>query len=298
MNCREFEANVTELANGVLNGLKQNEALAHARSCRRCGAVLESERRLSADLRALASLQGAEEAPPDFERRLVSVFRAQAAGKSVNANSAAGRSGTVRRPVPNHFPRAHPILRNWRLWGATAAGLVLGILAFSSLRHRPAVRPAEPAAQTRPTAPVNPGPEIPVPRPPSFARTAASQAALERAPVGRRAQAQPQKARPRPERPIERQGVIEAEISTDFYAIPYVEPALPGETMRIVRTRVPRSSLAAFGFPVNSDRAFDTIQADVLVGEDNIARAVRFVQQWQLPRAASGATPVNARYVR
>ena len=40
----------------------------------------------------------------------------------------------------------------------------------------------------------------------------------------------------------------------------------------------PRSALAAFGLPMNEQRAEETIQADVVLGEDGLARAVRFVK--------------------
>ncbi len=79
---------------------------------------------------------------------------------------------------------------------------------------------------------------------------------------------------------------VVAEVATDFYVIPYSEPVRADESMRVVRTDVPRSSLAAFGLPVNDERAFDPIPADVLVGEDNVARAIRFVREWRLPSPA------------
>ena len=46
----------------------------------------------------------------------------------------------------------------------------------------------------------------------------------------------------------------------------------------MVRVRLPRSALAAFGLPMNEQRAEETIQADVVLGEDGLARAVRFVK--------------------
>jgi hypothetical protein len=43
----------------------------------------------------------------------------------------------------------------------------------------------------------------------------------------------------------------------------------------IVRVRMERASLAAFGLPVNEDEASDWIQVDLLVGSDGSAQAVR-----------------------
>jgi len=56
---------------------------------------------------------------------------------------------------------------------------------------------------------------------------------------------------------------------------------LPGSSLQdvedgaIVRVRMERASLAAFGLPVNEDEASDWIQVDVLVGIDGSAQAVR-----------------------
>jgi len=45
-----------------------------------------------------------------------------------------------------------------------------------------------------------------------------------------------------------------------------------------VRVQVLRSALIAFGVPMNMERAGELITADVVVGEDGLARAIRFVQ--------------------
>lgn len=66
------------------------------------------------------------------------------------------------------------------------------------------------------------------------------------------------------------------EVVTEF--IPVVYDPEPVEHGRMVRVRLPRSALAAFGLPMNEQRAEETIQADVVLGEDGLARAVRFVK--------------------
>jgi hypothetical protein len=42
--------------------------------------------------------------------------------------------------------------------------------------------------------------------------------------------------------------------------------------------RLPRSTLLPFGFPLDETRASESVNADVLFGEDGLARAIRFVQ--------------------
>jgi hypothetical protein len=45
-----------------------------------------------------------------------------------------------------------------------------------------------------------------------------------------------------------------------------------------VRVELPRSALSSFGIPVNADHAGGRVKADVLLGEDGTARAIRFVR--------------------
>jgi hypothetical protein len=69
-----------------------------------------------------------------------------------------------------------------------------------------------------------------------------------------------------------------SEITTAF--IPLVQDAgfAQSEGAHLVRVELPRSALASFGIPVNADRAGGRVKADVLLGEDGTARAIRFVR--------------------
>jgi len=46
---------------------------------------------------------------------------------------------------------------------------------------------------------------------------------------------------------------------------------------QIVRVTLPRTTLLAFGVPMNMERAGELVTADVMLGEDGVARAIRFV---------------------
>ena len=67
-------------------------------------------------------------------------------------------------------------------------------------------------------------------------------------------------------------------VYTEFIPVVYGQPFRPEDGGRIVRVRMPRTTLVSFGLPVNQDRLDERIQADVLLGEDNLVRAVRFEQ--------------------
>jgi hypothetical protein len=66
------------------------------------------------------------------------------------------------------------------------------------------------------------------------------------------------------------------EIATDYLPLPYSD--VPLESGVIVRLEVPRSALVSFGLAPADAEVSGTVQADVLVGEDGLARAVRFIR--------------------
>jgi len=54
------------------------------------------------------------------------------------------------------------------------------------------------------------------------------------------------------------------------------EPILAGELVRIVRMRLPTSTLAALGVRSAAGDLAESVDVDVIVGEDGVARAIRF----------------------
>lgn len=69
-----------------------------------------------------------------------------------------------------------------------------------------------------------------------------------------------------------------AEVATDFLPLPYYH--VPMNTGSTVRIEVPAQTLVSFGLAPGDFREGDgKVLADVLVGEDGLARAVRFVRR-------------------
>jgi len=67
------------------------------------------------------------------------------------------------------------------------------------------------------------------------------------------------------------------EVAEDFYRLPDADILPPLDSAVIVRVQLPISSLVAMGVPVDEDRANESIQADLLLGQDGLARGVRFL---------------------
>jgi hypothetical protein len=71
---------------------------------------------------------------------------------------------------------------------------------------------------------------------------------------------------------------VDEDADTSFYPLPEAE-ALPAlENAMVVRVQLPVSSLQLMGVPVSEERADASVQADLLLGQDGLARAVRLAQ--------------------
>ncbi len=152
---------------------------------------------------------------------------------------------------------ARPGKRIWWLGAAAAAVAALLMLTFF-------VMPREPQIVKVPTLPPAPTTEPTRVVAPVYRET--------RKPPARTLRA----AHRKPAMPKLRSAEEGREVVTEF--IPVIYDPEPVEHGRMVRVRLPRSALAAFGLPINEQRAEETIQADVVLGEDGLARAVRFVK--------------------
>ncbi len=162
------------------------------------------------------------------------------------ADEGQGPAPEVEKALLRAFQRRHRSLwtRSAASWGALAASIALVWMVT-----RPAAKPVR--LETTMIVPPK-AVEIPVaPAPPTLAAARAS--------------------RPKPAR-----AAAKREIATDF--IPVMLDPDPFERGRLVRVQLPRSALTAFGLPVNEERFEERIKADVLVGEDGLARAIRFVK--------------------
>lgn len=312
MNCQEFENSFEALARGALTDARERaDALAHEKTCAACAARLADERALSAGLRALASGMKETVAPARVEATLLAAFRARAASaavapasmrESVNVVPFAGRV----EAVPVEAPRVEA--RRWS-WAKTAA--VASLAAAASLALFVLVQTRERVNATRgagevaghanqskmiePPPPVEsgvqPAPKVASAKAAENETTADTPTSLAAA-VDDRASRASFSPRVRAVNASygeggERGGRNSAvrgsetaaqELATEF--IPLVQSAQfpQAEEAHLVRVELPRTALASFGLPVNAEASSGRVKADVLLGEDGVARAIRFVR--------------------
>ncbi len=67
--------------------------------------------------------------------------------------------------------------------------------------------------------------------------------------------------------------------SGEFIPLPNAEQVGENDDVNVVRMEVPRSAMLAVGLPVSLGRESELVEADVMLGSDGLARAVRFVNE-------------------
>lgn len=64
-----------------------------------------------------------------------------------------------------------------------------------------------------------------------------------------------------------------------FIPLPNTQRLDPNEDVNVVRVEVPRSAMMAVGLAVSADSVSELVEADVMLGQDGVARAIRFVDE-------------------
>lgn len=254
MNCQSFESVVTDLAREqLIEAVLREEALQHSGACSACAARLSEERSLSTDLRALVAEMNSLGAPERVESLLLAAFNEQ-------------------RLVPQVRPQRGNYL------GLAAAAVLLmafaiGVAAWNL--RAPLESGAGDVVASKPTAdaPLPVVSSSPEPQPSATVKPEKDSDLSKRRQV-----AKSRRSNVRPDASQRVAARSETEVATDFMPIGYVNSASLQDSGSIVRVELPRSTIVSMGFAVNMDRYGERVKADVLMGADGLARAIRFVQ--------------------
>lgn len=291
MNCKNFEAVISDLAREqMLEAHTRESALGHTEECAECLAMLEDERALQRGLRSLAATMSHLEAPASVEANLVAKFRERPATLQVS-------------PVVVQMPQRASTWRRWYPHAVAAAVLLMFAIGGASVLRLREAGPAASSTERAASGGKAIGRTTPVSSTP-IAGTAADAEAesteiakAESTDEGREPGLKlttdevvaimgttTAQRRPGPKSVLRsrigesRKTSPDGEIATDFMPVSYGDNLNEIDNGRIVRVEMPRSALAQFGIPVNMERANERIKADVLIGEDGMARAIRFVR--------------------
>jgi hypothetical protein len=303
MNCQEFLSNIDGLARGaLLDARTRDDAAVHEESCDVCAVRLADERALTAGLRSLAAKMSDAETPARAESALLSAFRSHAAVEP-RVSSTPSTSSNVVSLSEHAGERQWSWVKSVAVAALAAAAVALFMLVPPYLSSPPPAK--ESASKNSQDAPIqtpNGG----------AAATSAARNETARADDGRGAPSSegpasaaskgvdedgPSQASTPRRNAVRGMNVVynstrsassnrgtsaeladAREITTEF--IPLVQDGgfAQSEGMHLVRVELPRSALSSFGIPVNAEQSGGRVKADVLLGEDGTARAIRFVR--------------------
>ena len=248
MNCQNFEKLALDLArNSLLDATTRDQGLIHTEGCERCAARLAEERALLARVRAVVAEIAGEEPPARVDAALLAAFRAQ---------TAATASSTV---IPA-FGRS----RHWSSWklAACAAGILILISVMAIFWKPTSSRMPRREEQAVAPAPVN-TPGHPAAPPDGRDQMAAEQPKILPKRVHRRESAD---------------SPDEVEVVTRFFPLREGEDLTTLDSLQVVRVELPGSAFGEVGLPVDPETVNEPVKADVVLGQDGMARAIRFVR--------------------
>lgn len=256
MNCQDFEKLVLALARDqLLEAGRCAQGLAHTEVCARCAARLTEERALLGGMHLVVAELAREEVPARVETALLTAFRAQAA----------------QRDTPLREVLA--INRRWGQWrmvAAYAAVILLAVLVSVTWLKR-AADVQKQIVQHAPSP--TPSPDSPKEAPASQRIREVAEPKLANVPTKTLHRTPSHRMRQASSNNSE-----EAEVVTQFFPLREGEDLAALESLRMLRVELPGSALGEVGLPVAPDTANLLVKADVVLGEDGLARAIRFVR--------------------
>lgn len=254
MNCQRFTDVVSELSRGqIMEADVRTDALVHSQGCEECAQRLTSEEALTRALQALSVQLQTKQASDGLEFELRKAFRDRRVLPSTAAVATSSR----------------------RYWLAVAAAILLVVGSFVVIRLRetqpsPEIQVGSRENNARPQE--SPSPEKVV----ANSSRGESQRAVQIQPRRRHWASAKRKSQNQKADAVATNHA--REIATEFIPLSYSSGVSLQDGGQIVRVELPRSALVKFGLPVNVERLNEKVKADVWLGVDGFAHAIRFVQ--------------------
>jgi len=282
MSCRNIETTIIELARGqMVEARVKEDALSHMQACKPCAARFTDEQTLTSGLRAVAAIATTIETPARIEAALLSAFR----------------QGATSSPFVLDNAPTRPLATPWLPWSiaAAAAILILSVFALPRLLSDSSPKLAEKGASDERLIHRS-SPAIKTSDPTS----AHDNSGIKSSENVENIEQQSRGVSPMPLQADRRRPLVQTaslrnrsvrgsdniqpdinsneEITTEFLPLTYGSNLSQLDDGQVVRVELPRSALQSFGLSVNAERASERVKADVLLGHDGVARAIRFVR--------------------
>lgn len=268
MSCQDFKRVVEELADGrLMDAAARDAGLAHAAVCVECAARLMEARGIGAGLRVAARAE-TEEAPARVRQALLASFAEQHRGDfTEQKHDDVAPSNVVELPSR----------RAARWWGAAAVAaavlLLLGLTSWVRFSKDGSQAPSQQLSAT-PPAPAQP----PVENKEAKPGILVEDAVVQKTPL-KKSQTRTSKASRSLKGKAQHESATVAQSGNNEYLpLTYLADATAMESGTVVRVELSRSALISLGVPVEIDRSDELLKADVVLGDDGVARAIRLVR--------------------
>jgi hypothetical protein len=256
MKCEEFKANVNELVFEKLAAMdKREDAMSHAALCASCALLLTESQDVQSALRSTARAE-TDEAHPRVRSALLTAFAQQHTTPVAAVVDIATHRTRTRITVA--------------IMTAAAAILMVFLLRPVILKIKTTAAPVDSQAASSATAPKATAATVPsgihtfTPEPPaviSHARPHPHVAVRESRAVATS---------------IPRE-TISTKTSNEYFPLTYLASSTAMESGTVVRVQLSRAALISLGLPLGNDRTEQVLKADLIVGDDGVARAIRLV---------------------
>lgn len=265
MNCEDFKTVVHELAHDDLMAADlRSQGLAHATFCAKCASRLSEAKHVRAVLQTAASAE-TQEAPARVKKSLLAAFAEQ------------GKNAVTPAPVVEISSR-----RRWLSVAAIAAAAVLLIALVLPVL----LKLAKPAPRNE-SAKVDGGNPVQTTTTPERKQDKTAALPIDKKSINaqKESRVSAPRATVRPPRTHERAPATNLtdmastkKNTNEYVPLTYLASATAMESGTVVRVQLSRSALRSLGLPLNIERADGLIKADLVVGDDGVARAIRLVE--------------------
>jgi hypothetical protein len=265
MNCEDFNNIIKELADYKPMAVTTRDAgVSHVALCADCAAKLANARAVSANL-LLAAGAESEAAPARIKEDLMAAFAAQQQTTS----------------APNSVvPISSRVKLGWWAAAAVAAAAVIVFAVMLPLWRGPAPNTQQSVAVKAPGV-ETPG-ETPRKTPsetPKVAPVVPPLGIEQPTGVSGRAHGKQRALRPGSPRVVTANPNLTVARNTinEYIPLTYLAAATAIDTGTIVRVQLSRSALVRLGLPINIESSSETVKAEVVMGDDGVARAIRLI---------------------
>jgi len=277
MTCDDCQAIIIDTARGTgVDRTLRDEARRHAALCPACGEQQQEQQWLTTQFRAIAAADAGRQAPERVEIAALAAWRATYG----TATAGAPAVGATVESIQSRSSRGPAAAMRWLLPSVVAAGLAAAALALVFVwpaSHSGRNQSVAPGSESRVASTMTPTPE-PAPASPAASEKISPEPITAGTDGGRPRNSEIRSASVTRGVHLENVMASATRGTTEFLPLPYVEPLRSTEARHVMRVSMTSGDEMILGVLPADRRDGQVFEADVLVGEDGIARAIRVVR--------------------